>query len=496
MNIKLWQFSKKDNSTKRPVGGISISGTARNSDAFSMYNPTIIFDNGLTNAPTYNYCYIEDFGRYYYITDWRHDRGLWAASLKCDVMATYKDTIGATELYILRSAAEYDTAVRDTKYPIKAWSDGRHINGPSQLTIHNSGNVSGDVLDPWHTSITDGVYYVGIYGPNETGVTWYSMYYVGFRAFVDALCNYTPSPVTDIDDEILKRMANPMQYIARVLWAPFPVFGKLPAVSPTVLYFGNYPISIPACAAFDPQADIARCTFSMSFPGHPWQNTRGKYLNLSPYSRYSLEWYPFGVFELDSVAMFGPLQYVQQDEAVVICEMTYDYTTGKAVLRISSNGKILHNVSATLGIPISLTQSTVDYIGHAAGIAQAAGGIVDMGFAISKGGLTGAGFAASAGNIVGGFANAMTALQPVLSTMSGGGDFTAWAPISQPRGRAQYAYIADEDNTRLGRPLCKVRTPASLGGYMQAENAKIEIPGTLAETQEIEATINGGFYYE
>ena len=43
-----------------------------------IINPKIELDYGLTTNPSqYNYCYIADFGRYYFIREWTFDAGLW-----------------------------------------------------------------------------------------------------------------------------------------------------------------------------------------------------------------------------------------------------------------------------------------------------------------------------------------------------------------------------------------------------------------------------------
>ena len=58
--------------------------------------------------------------------------------------------------------------------------------------------------------------------------------------------------------------------------------------------------------------------------------------------------------------------------------------------------------------------------------------------------------------------------------------------------------IADEYNAEMGRPLCVVTTPATLGGgYIIAEKGDLE--DTMALEDEIDminSYISGGFFYE
>lgn len=63
----------------------------------SVSNPVIMIEN--ENPTTYNYAYIPQFGRYYYIVDVSSVRnGLWQIAFKCDVLMSFKD-------YILQSDA-------------------------------------------------------------------------------------------------------------------------------------------------------------------------------------------------------------------------------------------------------------------------------------------------------------------------------------------------------------------------------------------------------
>lgn len=68
-----------------------LSGELRNQT--SVLNPTIRIESA-DNISGYNYCYIAEFGRYYYITDIVSVRtNCWVISLRCDVLMSYKDEI-------------------------------------------------------------------------------------------------------------------------------------------------------------------------------------------------------------------------------------------------------------------------------------------------------------------------------------------------------------------------------------------------------------------
>lgn len=68
-----------------------LSGELRNQT--SVLNPSIRIESA-DNISAYNYAYISEFGRYYYITDIVSVRtNCWVISLRCDVLMSYKDEI-------------------------------------------------------------------------------------------------------------------------------------------------------------------------------------------------------------------------------------------------------------------------------------------------------------------------------------------------------------------------------------------------------------------
>lgn len=68
-----------------------LSGELRNQT--SVLNPSIRIESE-DNISTYNYAYISEFGRYYYITDIVSARtNCWVVSLRCDVLMSYRDEI-------------------------------------------------------------------------------------------------------------------------------------------------------------------------------------------------------------------------------------------------------------------------------------------------------------------------------------------------------------------------------------------------------------------
>lgn len=508
MKIRLWnrsEFSKKINSTKQPSAGTGteFEGFLRNSDPVSIYAPTIVLQfrqgAGGSEASTlpvlYTYAYIPDFGRYYFITDVVHDSGQWILSLVVDVLASFKSEIGSERMYVLRSSQEYEGHIVDTKYPTTAEVLYRSQTFGNSLALSDGVNT-GTLSNAWNKAFSDGYYTIGVYGGTVSGVSgsgvnWYSMTYTGFAALANALGNYTPSNFDDVSAGVAKALANPAQYIAAVYWSPFPVLGLSYDESVfAFVKFGPYQISIPTAGRFDPVKKTLTASTSVNLTRHPQSGDRGKYLYLSPYTRYTLSFYPFGTIDLDTTKL------IVADTLNVVIH--YDYSTGKAVLEVTTGTvehSLLGRLSAMLGVPVNLTQAVIDYIGAASSVVSGA---------VSGAGAAGSAFAGDPLGAVSGIASAAVGLftgiekaqYPIVSTVGGGGDTLTWGNREPPTLYTVFTYVVNEWNEELGRPLCAVRTPAALGGYILANGAKIQIPGTRRETEEIENYLNSGFFYE
>lgn len=92
MTITFYNNISEKNVINKTLGNpLTMGGTLR--DATSVTNPTITVESPITIVG-YNYCYIPDFARYYYIVDIKSMRkNLWAVTLRVDVLMSFKDSI-------------------------------------------------------------------------------------------------------------------------------------------------------------------------------------------------------------------------------------------------------------------------------------------------------------------------------------------------------------------------------------------------------------------
>ena len=98
MNIQLCSnTSEKNKINKAITTGITLSGSLRNES--NIVNPSITIN--IDNPTIYNYAYIPEFNRYYFITNYISLRtGIWQINLKSDVLMSFKDSILSSEVLI------------------------------------------------------------------------------------------------------------------------------------------------------------------------------------------------------------------------------------------------------------------------------------------------------------------------------------------------------------------------------------------------------------
>lgn len=91
MNITLCVNNSEKNKLGKSLSNLNVfSGSLK--DETSITNPVIMME--LENPTGFNYAYIPEFGRYYFIDDMVSVRtGLWKISMKVDVLESFKNNI-------------------------------------------------------------------------------------------------------------------------------------------------------------------------------------------------------------------------------------------------------------------------------------------------------------------------------------------------------------------------------------------------------------------
>lgn len=487
--VRFYNFSKRDNSTKRPADNAGLVLTCELKEESSIVNPTLLI-HGIANPSSYNYCYIPIYSRYYFINDWVYMLGNWECSAYTDVLATYKDYIGESTQYIVRSSAEYDGNITDTLYPTVAIDESSMV----QLGAPLAGNLS------------TGTYVIGVI--NKNGGFGAVQYFALTAAQFASVCAYmfasnpawydltaiTKTTGQDINEiafpvEVMKSLVNPMQYVVSCMF--FPDSANVPTGGSASIWFGWYNSGITGTllgAAGRSHKDI-----SYTIPAHPQAASRGSYLNLSPYTRITVNAALFGFFPLDT-------SYFAETLAGTMT-VGIDAITGEGTLFIRNDeGHIISVHRAQVGVPIKLAQITRDYVGHAASVVNTASNAVSaVGGTIGKV-LTGdiggavASAAGGAGAVASGIESSIKSAMPVMTAAGSSGSM-----YELNRGwtiTAQHFLLAQEDNANRGRPLAQKRKINTIAGYIMVEDPDVSTNGIGSETASIRAYMERGFFYE
>ena len=84
-------------------------------DDTNLINPVIIVSGSLT--PSYNYIYITDFNRYYYVRDITYSQQRYYIALEVDVLMSFNAAIKALDVIANRSSSRFNVYQPDDSIP-------------------------------------------------------------------------------------------------------------------------------------------------------------------------------------------------------------------------------------------------------------------------------------------------------------------------------------------------------------------------------------------
>lgn len=458
---------KKHNSTLQGSHTLEVPVSLKENS--SIMSPSFLVNLSssqiFTASGTLNHVYIQHFSRYYYISNWTWENGVWRADCTVDVLATWRSIIGGSSQYILRASADSDGAVFDSMYPVKNVITENYQAVPS----------------PW--TISGGYYVVGIInkqGSSFGAVNYYAFTPGGFSTLCDKLfgSDYLSSAEIsaieqDMSMETWKSLYNPFQYIVSCIYIPVDISSRLTSAT---VYVGYWSLGITAGKLTNVQP--VSTTLTITWTGTHPNAGRGTYVYCGPYTETDLDIQPFGHVQL-------PSDIVYADGGVTLA-IEVDVITGVGTCYVGGRAAPYMMMQSMVGVTIQMAQMARDYMGTATTAITGVAGTVG---------------AALSGDIAGAIASGASAIDstvrsqvPRLSTLGSTGGFSA---LTTPAILiVRFRSIVDEDNNRLGRPLCKERTISDIPGYVLCENAAVNTRGTSEENSMIVDYMNGGFFYE
>lgn len=475
LKVILYQHNKKINSTMRPPSdalrkeceGVFLDGA-------NVLHPYIAFKIGLNepNLSIYNYARIVLFSnRFYFIDNWEHVDGRWVAHMSVDVLATYKDNIGSSRQYVLRSAARKNGYITDSLYPTTAITTAVRTDiEPTTESLWRNG-----------ANLKTGCYMVGVINndPDAVGsVSYYVMTHTEIKKLLKALMgSFSWLNVTEVSQELTQALFNPFQYIVSCKWFPVEPDSGVSNVTISSLPYGWWVLPGVTGKRFSGVNTVRSIEGTINIPEHP-EIQDNYFLNSEPFTECTAFFEPWGSF---------PLPCIPTRPSLVIYT-NVDYITGRGTLSIETlTGEVVAYKEGVVGVDIQLSQMSTNVLGT---MASAAISTADTIGSIFRGDIGGA-----ISNQISGIVSTIENATPQLSTKGLNGSTLAYAV--KPYLVTKFRNRVSTDNTRLGSPLCVDETIENLGGYILCANPSVELGAAMpVETEAVNRHLSEGFFYE
>lgn len=461
MNVNFYTFSKRRNSTKQPTGsGTTVSCTLK--EGTSVKNPKLTISGDVFG---YDYAYIGDFGRYYFVNDCISEaKGLTTYVLEEDTLASNKTAIGSTVARIAFSSTGYDINLVDNRIGVST----KKLNYKSTATA---------------TGISQtGCYVITVFNDTQSVSNGLGQSYCMDAANMQKIKEWLGDP--NIFNQAANYfLGNPLESIFQCHWVPFPL-GNVGSVV-GVIYIGNQMSNALSAYTFSGTGIYGR-TDTVSIP---WRYN--DFRDSEPYTSATL--YLPGVGNID----LNMSDWLNSNNINI--QYSYEYGTGDVTyLLVDDSGFIIQTASCNMASQCPLGQFSTNVGGMIQSVGGIAGGIGTM----VAGALTN---------------NPAAVMGGAAATVSSGASLTLSANhrASSIKGTIggrtsallnQFVltgfYMDTEDCTdanyiaKKGRPVCKTQAISNHSGYVQCDDASVSIGGESWERDQINSFLNGGFYYE
>ncbi len=493
MEIRVGSFSKEINSTKR----IDVSsGTTQGftnievqlKEPSSILSPVIRIEDSVYN-PSWNYCYIYIWNRFYFL----HDAtivpgGIWEVQLAVDVLASWKDEILTSTAYVSRSASNYSNFIADS-----TWThDSNIVQSTQEIDIGLNIEIGGVFLLFLAGTAPAGVGAI----PSQSVFVLNSIeiYRLVDYMFSNNFYSAITSGVTDPDMVAMSKLNfNPFQYVTKCMWLPFNK-DDIPGTN-THMRFGwwNSDLEGKLLTYFNDNI-----TFNFTLGSYnSWKDRAGDWTKNEIY-----------------VPGFPAMTLPSDVQGKTLTGNIYlDYATGEADLFLLSGNDLIQTATGKLGAEVQLSSLYKDYVQNFSSL----GGIVStgikaaskLGFSIGKGignlvqsadfrqdpigALVNSVRGGSVESVVNGV---QTAISPSMSTLgSNGSRATIFREPKVIITTSTYDRYSD-NHDRLGGMCCKILQLSTLSGYTEVINPKVDAPCTSGESTMINSFLSGGFYIE
>lgn len=451
MTLTLYIFSKKRNSTSRPSsGGTSIEVKLKRST--SILSPVFLLSGEIESYMLFTYASWD--GRYYFITDMEIEtNNLISISCRVDVLSTYKTEIGSYTAFVERSSSSFDEYVYDKYLSAKT------IAGVKTSTISGQ-------LPYWSTEGTFLLRTVGKQvNASSIGISTFAVSKNTLLQILDFI--FTDSNFDFLADTSVKSFFNPFQYILSVDWFPFTDLAFRTGTVSEYVWLGWWNTGVPA-AVVNKTNIVFSETIDIPTPLY------------TDFRRYSADWTVLKLFVPSCGASY--LSPAECNDTLRIA-FSIDIATGDALIKVfnENTSYLISTMSGHFSSSISIGQLQTHEISAMKNAVSSIGDLIklDIGSIAEKAIDTTIQMAQPTPCVNGSAGNIGSILASPYISLT----------MLQYEGK-------NFPTTVLGRPCYKNLTLNTLSGYIKCAGASVSIEGLEAEKTEVNAYLNGGFYYE
>lgn len=432
MQVQVYNFSKRYNSTKKPAGGNTVDCVLK--DNTSVFNPVFIF-----NFDAYSYNYLKWGNRYYYISDITYiANNLYEISCNIDIMATWRDDVLGSTQFVDYSQTSFDDGVIDNRI---SNIDTASITQSSAEIISGSGNT-------YILSCASGG---GIAGA----------YYLTRTQLNNLMANLNVGTIgSGIIDNMVKEFGGAYDSIFKCVYVPFNWIGQTIGAGSIKLgsydtgIVGNNPILLWEY----------ECNISI-----PWQYN--DFRNRSPYTSIIMYLPSVGNIELNPDDFIG--------QGSINIKLAVDGITGYGRYIVGGKYSYPCNFSTEIAVTVNNTNS----IGAVTSlVGNVASGNFNLASNLSNV-ITASGRNVGVIGSLGG--QGITKVSPGTWT-------NVYLYVISHNTNVEPSNLAGT----IGRPCFSSHAISSLSGYCQTSNASVDCNAPDELKQEINNIMNGGFFIE
>lgn len=438
MEITLYSFSKRVNSTRQPDSGSGLTLDATLKDTTSKYSPTFIL-----NRSPLSYHYLQWGSRYYYIREINiQHNGLYEVVCDIDVLATWKTQILNTNAFVQYSSSNFDDGIVDER-----------LSTIDDVSI-DFNSVS--IISQGSTYILSYATDTATFGP--AGCIWLT---AGQAQSLASILNTTG--FNDFLENTQKQFQGAYDSLLGCKYVPLPWAGGGGAE----IVLGGYSTGITGQVPSKTMSYSAQISI-------PWQYE--DFRNLQPYTTLLMYLPAYGFIDIN------PADYIGRDTIPIT--LTIDGITGEGTYIIGNKAR----VTCTFANDVPIGTVATNPLGLIGGVAKAVAG------AVATGGI--------GGIVAGIPAVINSQQRDIGNTGSlGGGSSVMASPVSFGQ-IVLYSITHDTNQPPSslgaiqGRPCLKVLNLGTLSGYCQTVNVSVSCNAPSYLKEQINNLLNGGVYLE